>query len=89
MVKWTLLLFALRIACWSMQSPRTRPTIIIDEPFRNLSKKFHLPASQMLQEISDKLKIQFIISTHTATLADFADKRFDIKLKKWSKFYRV
>jgi len=73
---------ALRIACWSMKSPRTRPTIIIDEPFRNLSKKYHEPASQMVKEISDKLGIQFIISTHTPALAAYADKQFDVKLIK-------
>jgi len=73
---------ALRIACWSMKSPRTRPTIIIDEPFRNLSKKYHEPASQMVKEISDKLGIQFIISTHTPALAAYADKQLDVKLIK-------
>lgn len=73
---------ALRVACWSMKSPRTRPTIIIDEPFRNLSEKYHEPASQMVKEISDKLGIQFIISTHTPALAAYADKGFKLSLKR-------
>lgn len=77
---------ALRIACWSMKSPRTRSTIIIDEPFRNLSKKYHEPASQMIKEISDKLNIQFIISTHTPALASYADREFNIKLIKGISF---
>ena len=72
---------ALRTACWSMQSPRTRPTIIIDEPFRNLSEKYHEPASQMVKEISDKLGIQFIISTHTQALASYADREFKVTIK--------
>lgn len=73
---------ALRIACWSMMSPRTRPVIIIDEPFRNLSEKYHEPASQMVKEISDKLGIQFIVSTHTPALAAYADKEFKVTIKK-------
>jgi len=72
---------ALRIACWSMKAPRTRPTIIIDEPFRNLSERYHEPASQMVKEISDKLGIQFIISTHTPALATYADKQFRVTIK--------
>ena len=31
--------FALRIASWSMQRPRTRAVIVMDEPFRFLSNK--------------------------------------------------
>jgi len=72
---------ALRVACWSMQSPRTRPTIIIDEPFRNLSERYHEPASQMVKEISNKLGIQFIISTHTPALAIYADREFKTTIK--------
>lgn len=72
---------ALRIACWSMQSPRTRSTIVIDEPFRNLSDKYHEPASQMVKEISEKLCIQFIISTHTPALATYADKEFKVSIR--------
>jgi len=72
---------ALRIACWSMKSPRTRPTIIIDEPFKHLSEKYHESASQMVKEISSKLGIQFIISTHIPTLATYADREFKVSLK--------
>jgi len=77
---------ALRVACWSMKSPRTRPVIILDEPFRNLSKKYHEQASKMIKEISDKLGVQFIISTHTPALAYYADKEFKtIKTGKTTK----
>jgi len=73
---------ALRISCWSMKSPRTRPSIIIDEPFKHLSEKHHEAASQMVKEISDKLGIQFIISTHIPTLATYADKIFNVSIKR-------
>jgi len=72
---------ALRVSCWSMKSPRTRPTIIIDEPFKHLSAKYHEAASQMIKEISSKLGIQFIISTHIPTLATYGDKVFNMTIK--------
>lgn len=68
--------FALRIACWSMKQPRTRNLIILDEPFRFLSKDKQELASEMLKEISKKLAIQFIIVTHEDTLTQQADKMF-------------
>ena len=72
---------ALRVALWSMQTPRTRPTLLLDEPFKHLSEKYHEPASQMVKELSDKLGIQFIISTHIPILSEYADKVFNVKLK--------
>lgn len=72
---------ALRVAAWSMQTPRTRPTILIDEPFKNLSKRFHAPASEMIKELSDKLGIQFILTTHITAIADYADKTFNTTIK--------
>ena len=72
---------ALRIACWSMKAPRTRPTIIIDEPFKNLDRTHHEAASQMIKEISSKLGIQFIITTHIPILAAYADKEFNVSIK--------
>lgn len=74
--------FALRIASWSMMSPHTRNTIILDEPFRNLSEGYQESASIMLKEISKKLSIQFIIVTHINTLASYADKIFEVSIRK-------
>ncbi len=74
--------FALRIASWSMSHPRTRNTIILDEPFRFLSEDYQEQASQMLKEISQRLGIQFIIVTHEQVLASYADRTFEVKIKK-------
>lgn len=74
--------FALRIASWSMQQPRSRNTIILDEPFRFLSADKQIKASQMVKEISDKLGIQFIIITHNSDLSEYADKLFNIQQKE-------
>jgi ABC-type transporter Mla maintaining outer membrane lipid asymmetry ATPase subunit MlaF len=73
--------FALRIASWSMMNPKTRNTIILDEPFRFLSANYQEKASTMLKEISDKLKIQFIIVTHEETLTAAADKIFEVSIR--------
>ena len=73
--------FALRIASWSMAMPRSRNTIILDEPFRYLSEDYQEKASSMLKEISDKLGIQFIIVTHEQILAEHADKIFEVKIR--------
>lgn len=74
--------FALRIASWSMQIPPTRSIIILDEPFKHLSKNLHDRASQMIKMLSDKLGIQFIIVTHETSLGLSADKMFEVKQRK-------
>lgn len=68
--------FALRIASWSMKVPSTRSIIVLDEPFKHLSKDLHNRASEMIKLLADKLGIQFIIITHSNELGMFADKSF-------------
>ena len=70
--------FALRIGSWSMQHPKSSQTIILDEPFRFLSKNLQDRASTMIKQVSEKLGIQFIIITHEATLGMYADKVFQV-----------
>lgn len=74
--------FALRIASWSMSIPRSRNTIIMDEPLRFLSEEYQEKASMMIKEISKKLGIQFIIVTHEPVLTTYADKIFDVTISK-------
>lgn len=78
--------FAFRIVSYILQSGSIRNTIILDEPFKNLSVEFVDNASRMLKEISEKLDIQFIIVTHNQNLASYADKVYKvIKRNKISK----
>lgn len=70
---------ALRVASWSMQRPRRRNTIILDEPLKYLSEDMQVFAGKMIKELSDKLSIQFIIVTHEPLLADFADRTFLVR----------
>jgi len=74
--------FALRVASWSMARPKSRNTIILDEPLRFLSTNLQERASIMIKEVSEKLGIQFIIITHESILASYADKVFETKIKK-------
>jgi len=74
--------FALRIASWSMNHPKTQNVIILDEPMRFLSEAYQEKASMMIKEVSEKLGIQFVIVTHEPTLAAGADKVFETRLRK-------
>jgi len=74
--------FALRIASWSMSRPRTRNTIILDEPLRFLSAENQERASAMIKELSKRLNLQFIIITHEPILTTYADKIFEVSQTK-------
>lgn len=70
--------FALRLSLWSLANPRTRNTIVFDEPFRFLSKGLQPKASSMLKDISEKLNLQVIMVTHSEDLVDGADKIMNV-----------
>jgi len=73
--------FALRVASWSMQNPRSRNVIILDEPMKNVSIEYQEKTSQMIKEISEKLGLQMIIVTHNQVLTSYADRVFTTKIK--------
>lgn len=74
--------FALRIASWTMSTPRTQNVIILDEPMRFLSADYQEKASAMIKQLSEKLGLQFIIITHEEILTTSADKIFQVSKKK-------
>lgn len=74
--------FALRIASWTLHTPRLRNTIIMDEPMRFVSKEYREQASLMIKEISKQLGIQFIIVTHDPVLTKHADMVFETTIKR-------
>lgn len=79
--------WGLRVACWSLKTNRTRPTVVMDEPFRFLSSDLQEKASVMLKELSDRLGIQFIIVTHEAKLIEGkVDRTFEISQRKGVSF---
>lgn len=79
--------FGLRVACWTLEKPRKRNVLILDEPFRHLKgKEANIKAIQMVKEISKKLKLQILmINDERVPLSEIekgADKIFNVVLKK-------
>lgn len=73
--------FALRIALWSLKIGEKNNTIILDEPFKFISKDLIDKAGKILQELSKKLGIQFIIVTHIQQLVEYGGKVFEVVKK--------
>jgi DNA repair exonuclease SbcCD ATPase subunit len=74
--------FALRIACWSLNNPHSRATIILDEPMKFVSEGLKDKASEMIKEVSKKLGIQIIMITHEPKFTVYADKTFEVSINK-------
>jgi ABC-type uncharacterized transport system YnjBCD ATPase subunit len=72
--------WALRVSLWSLRNPKSRRTILLDEPFRFVSRDLQPRASAMLKEISAKMKLQFIIVTHEENLVECADRVFEVTM---------
>jgi len=71
--------FALRIALYSINTPKTRNTIILDEPFRFISKDLKPKAGELLRLLSEKLELQFIVVSHDTEIIENANKTFYVK----------
>ena len=73
--------FALRVAMWSLQRPRSRNVLVLDEPLKFLSRGYQSKASTMLKEISRKLGLQIIMVSHSQELIESADRVFGVSIK--------
>ena len=71
---------ALRIALWNLSKPKSRNTIILDEPCRFVSKDYIPKVAELFSLLSKKLKLQFIIVTHITELIESADKVFEVSI---------
>lgn len=69
--------FALIVSYWSIDKNRT--TIILDEPFRNVSPDLQANVGDMLRMICDKLNLQLIIVSHADTINESADREFYVE----------
>jgi DNA repair exonuclease SbcCD ATPase subunit len=72
--------FGLRIAAWSLS--QTNNVISLDEPFRFLSENLKPLASEVLSELSKRLKLQFIIQTHDQTIMEVADRTIMVSIHR-------
>ncbi len=68
--------FALRIASWTLG--KTNNVIILDEPFRFISKDISPRACEILAELSHRLALQFLVVTHNPDIIDVADRVFEV-----------
>jgi len=69
--------FAFRIALWSLENPRSRNVIILDEPMKNMGALISL-GGKIFQEIAHRLGFQLIIITHDDELISIADRAYKI-----------
>lgn len=67
--------FALRVAYLGLQDG-VRKTLILDEPFKNVSKDLHGLVAELVHELSEKHGVQIIMSTHEKDLISGADRIF-------------
>lgn len=79
--------FALRVSLWSLQKPRCRPILILDEPFQHVKgEAANIRAIQMVKEVSNRMKLQVImVSDERVPLEEIeagADRVFKIGLRK-------
>lgn len=75
--------FALQVSLWSLGRPRTRNTMILDEPLKWL-KGDDLPekGAAMMKEISDRIGLQIIMVSHIPDQIESSDKVIDVKLRQ-------
>ena len=60
--------FALRLSCLILARPQRRRVMILDEPFRFVSRNHRGRLKSMLEILSTELKVQFILVTHDKEL---------------------
>lgn len=60
--------FALRIAAICLSKPQCRRLLVLDEPFRFVSKEYWPALQEMILTMAEKLDVQFIIVTHLKEL---------------------
>lgn len=70
--------FALRISAFALENG-TDNLIILDEPFKFISRDLQERAGEILKKLSQKMKLQIIMVTHIPEFIDVADKVFEVK----------
>lgn len=70
--------FALRIACYALERGIDN-VIILDEPFRFLSRDLQERAGEILRTLSKKMNLQIILVSHIGEIINVADKVFEVR----------
>lgn len=69
--------FSLRLAYWKLENADS--VIILDEPFKNLSRTLIPKAAETLRYISNSFNLQMIIVTHSPEITEQGNKVFNIE----------
>lgn len=56
--------FALRVVYVAATVPKVRPLLVMDEPFKNLSRAYQDSAAKMVETLATEFGIQFVVVTH-------------------------
>lgn len=70
--------FALRVTMLQIGGTGLRKTLVLDEPFRFVSRDLQEKAGEMIRMLAEELGIQFIIITHDQNIARYADRHFAV-----------
>jgi DNA repair exonuclease SbcCD ATPase subunit len=68
----------LRISAFALESG-TDNLIILDEPFKFISRDLQERAGEILKKLSEKMKLQIIMVTHIPEFIEVADKVFEVR----------
>lgn len=60
--------FALRLACLLLTRPRKRKLLVMDEPFRFLSKSYRPKIKVLLETLAKEFSLQILMITHSDEL---------------------
>ena len=60
--------FALRVACLVLHRPKLSRVVVLDEPFKFVSSEYRDNVRGMLEGLSKRMNIQFILVTHIEEL---------------------
>lgn len=60
--------FALRLACLVLSLPRRRKLLVLDEPFKWVSKDYRPAVRELLLKLSEELGVQIVMVTHMPDL---------------------
>lgn len=66
--------FASRVVSWAIAEPKSQNTLLLDEPFRCLSKDALPFLAQLMQDISQELNLQMIYITHEKQLVEVSPR---------------
>lgn len=60
--------FALRLACLMLMHPPRRRLLVLDEPFKHLSREYRPRVAALLQTLTREMGVQIIMVTHDPAL---------------------